>query len=448
MVHTAEFPYYDGLNAKLLAAIPKDAWEVLELGCANGRLGEACKRLNPSVRWTGVDINASALADACHRLDEAIQMNLDSPDASRLKGGYDVVVCGDVLEHLQDPMVLLRFAREVTSRDARLVCCIPNMTHGSVIERMLAGDLSYDDAGLLDRTHLRFLSPASSYKLLLDAGWLPHLSDSYTVGHQSQNFLQRLVFAAQEIGIPPRTAARNLLGYQFIVDCIKAPVVPAAPTATRFSVVVPVNNALQFELNVRRSPGIAEIGAEVIPVEGASSAAEAFTLGRQRASHKWIVFCHQDVYFPRESGRALTALFDSVPDSEASRTLIGFAGISRTSNAQTAPSGLVIDRMSRFDFPESANAVSLDELAIAVTTDTIHEIDPRFGWHIWATDLCLAAIHHRHASARIVRIPVFHNSYNDGTLPASFHAAMRALHDKYPAITVIPTLNGNFAARA
>jgi hypothetical protein len=32
--------YYDGLNQKLLAAIPTDAQRVLELGCANGRLGQ------------------------------------------------------------------------------------------------------------------------------------------------------------------------------------------------------------------------------------------------------------------------------------------------------------------------------------------------------------------------------------------------------------------------
>lgn len=31
--------YHDGLNAKLLDAIPTDARHVLELGCASGRLG-------------------------------------------------------------------------------------------------------------------------------------------------------------------------------------------------------------------------------------------------------------------------------------------------------------------------------------------------------------------------------------------------------------------------
>ena len=40
--------YYDGLNEKLLAAIPAQAQRVLELGCANGRLGRRYKEVNPN----------------------------------------------------------------------------------------------------------------------------------------------------------------------------------------------------------------------------------------------------------------------------------------------------------------------------------------------------------------------------------------------------------------
>jgi predicted TPR repeat methyltransferase len=52
--------YYDGLNQKLLHAIPTNARKVLELGCANGRLGQRYKELNRKSRWVGIDIAASA----------------------------------------------------------------------------------------------------------------------------------------------------------------------------------------------------------------------------------------------------------------------------------------------------------------------------------------------------------------------------------------------------
>ena len=60
--------YYDGLNQKLLAAIPADAKHVLELGCANGRLGQRFKELHPGVSWWGVEMSAEAAATAAqHR---------------------------------------------------------------------------------------------------------------------------------------------------------------------------------------------------------------------------------------------------------------------------------------------------------------------------------------------------------------------------------------------
>jgi SAM-dependent methyltransferase len=433
--------YFDGLNEKLKAAIPTDARSVLEFGCANGHLGAACKAGSPGLRWTGVDVSAAAVAEAATRLDATIQMNLDEPDPLRLGSDHDVVVFGDVLEHLRDPSRCLRTAYAASSTDARLVCCIPNMAHVSVIERMLAGDLSYDTAGLLDETHLRFLTPASTFKLLADAGWVPNLRDRYLVGHANQEFLNLLVAAAKQLGIPEQTALGHLVSYQMIIDCIKMPQAPAGATAP-FSVVVPVTNRQQFELNVRRSPGLAEVQAQVIPVEGAANPAEALAIGRGRAQSPWIIFCHQDIYFPSGTGHALAAMFGAIPAAESAGTLIGFAGIGQRQGAALGPAGLVVDRMLRFDYPESAAAISMDELAIAVCSDTVHAIDPALGWHLWATDLCLASRSGRGGTARIVRIPLFHNSYNDGQLSAAFHASVQVLRNKYPQLPEIQTLCG------
>ncbi|MHB8813055.1 MAG: class I SAM-dependent methyltransferase [Steroidobacteraceae bacterium] len=424
--------YHDGLNEKLRAALPGDARSVLELGCADGRLAAACKQVSPHMLWTGVDSSAGALAEAARRLDRVILMDLDRPDHAALGAGYDLVVLGDVLEDLRDPAACLRLAHEVSVPRARLVCCIPNMAHASVFERMLSGDLSYDSAGLLDATHLRFLSRGSAFKLLLDAGWLPNMRDRYVVGHGNEAFLRHLLAAAQEIGIPEQTALGHLLSYQIIVDCIKSPAVPAEGPAARFTVVVPVTNRLQFELNVGRSPGLAEVGAQIIPVEGARNPAEAFEAGRRRAGSPWIIFCHQDVYFPSGAGRHLAALFAAVPPAEVPRALIGFAGIGETHTGAIGSSGLVIDRAARFDHPASSAVLSIDEFAVAMSADTLHTIDPALGWHLWATDLCLAAAFGSRGQARIERVPLFHNSYNDGRLPASFHSAAQVLRNKYP----------------
>jgi hypothetical protein len=116
--------------------------------------------------------------------------------------------------------------------------------------------------------------------------------------------------------------------------------------------------------------------------------------------------------------------------------------MSELPNGTVARAGLVIDRGARFDYPQGAAAVSIDELAVGLAADSVHSIDPALGWHLWATDLCLAARGRGLTAPRIVRIPLFHNTYNDGQLPQSFYAAAGQLRAKYPQLASIPTLCG------
>ena len=151
--------YYGGLNQKLLKALPSVA-NVLELGCANGNLGKQYKTLNPSSQWVGVDCNEGALTKARTRLDHVYKLDLDEDDLSVIGNEFDIIVIGDLLEHLKDPEILLANLKLLCKSTSRLFCCVPNMSHISVIEQIVSGDISYVDMGLLDRTHLRFFSPS------------------------------------------------------------------------------------------------------------------------------------------------------------------------------------------------------------------------------------------------------------------------------------------------
>ena len=435
--------YYDGLNQKLLDAVP-DVGNVLELGCANGRLGRRYKELHPSARWTGIDLNPEAVTTAKPYLDAAYALDLDRDvDAlSAIGSGYDAVVIGDVLEHLKDPERVLARLLALTTADAKLVCCIPNMSHISVLERMIAGDITYDENGLLDKTHLRFFSPSSVYKLFLDSGWMPHLADKVTVGHENLRFAQGLIVTGAQIGMPQKTVERTIFTYQMIVECTKVPAVTPID-APPFTVIVAVNRDNQLNANLLHSPGLAEVGAQVVLCRNSASAAEAFENGLQQAQTPWVIFAHQDVYFPKTSGHALKRLFASIPEHDAADTLIGFAGIALDADSISSKAGLFIDRIHRFDFPASDQAISLDEFAIAVHRTTRHRIDPAFGWHMWATDLCVAAAVKGGPMAKIVRIPLFHNTFGEWDVPPEFAASAERLSAKYPNVPIIPTLCGN-----
>ena len=108
--------YYDGLNLKLLSAIPDDAKRVLELGCANGRLGRRFKELHPGVNWLGVELNPTAAADASRVLDKVVMLDLDQADLSAVGQDFDVIVIGDLLEHLKSPGDTLSALYDMSAR--------------------------------------------------------------------------------------------------------------------------------------------------------------------------------------------------------------------------------------------------------------------------------------------------------------------------------------------
>jgi hypothetical protein len=53
----------------------------------------------------------------------------------------------------------------------RLVASIPNVRHHTVVRALLAGNWTYEPAGLLDRTHLQFFTLRTIEDLLREAGF-------------------------------------------------------------------------------------------------------------------------------------------------------------------------------------------------------------------------------------------------------------------------------------
>ncbi len=437
--------YYDGLNLKLLEAIPADAQKILELGCANGRLGRKYKEKHPTVYWSGVEISSEAAKQAAEYLDTVHVIDLDTDDLSVVGKGFDTIVIGDLLEHLRNPKSILEKIHHLSDAQARIVCCVPNMSHSSVVQRLLTGDISYDASGLLDETHLKFFSPSSLFKLLLDSGWLPNMIDHYSTGLPDTSFNRDLISAAQKLGVPPSITALNLSLYQMIVFASKwqKKSFNSANCRTSLSVVVPVTRPWQCDLNISRSPGLTEIGADVVYVQGAGNAAEAFVSGLGKTTAPWIIMAHQDVYFPSGTGHAILRELVAIEDEGFAGTPVGFAGIAKNRLGETSYSGWVIDRRNLFQHKGSNAAESMDEFAICLHRDSKISIDPNLGWHLWATDLCLQAESLANRPiGRILEIPLFHNSVNDYTLPDDYHRSADYLLKKYPQLNSIQTLCG------
>ncbi|HUZ62590.1 MAG TPA: methyltransferase domain-containing protein, partial [Acetobacteraceae bacterium] len=113
---------------------------------------------NPAL---AADLHANC--DAVHIVD----LNDTLPDV----GMPDLVLLLDVLEHLADPLKLLSAITSIMAPHATVIVSVPNIAHLSVsIPLLLRGEFTYRDAGILDRTHLRFFVRDSAIGLLNAAG--------------------------------------------------------------------------------------------------------------------------------------------------------------------------------------------------------------------------------------------------------------------------------------
>ncbi|HEV2761262.1 MAG TPA: methyltransferase domain-containing protein [Acidimicrobiales bacterium] len=146
---------------------------VLDVGCATGYLAEALSARGCTV--SGVEFDAEAAEQARPHLERLVVGDIETMDLSEVFGEdrFDVIVFGDVLEHLRDPLSALRRAKALLTERGSVVASIPNIAHGSVRLALVAGRFDYQELGLLDSTHVRFFTRSSIEDLFREAGMVP-----------------------------------------------------------------------------------------------------------------------------------------------------------------------------------------------------------------------------------------------------------------------------------
>ena len=164
--------YFEHTRPELRALVPPTARRVLDVGCGAGGVGAALKA-ERDVEVVGLEGFPDAAEQARARLDEAHCVDLDAlPELPYPHGHFDAMVFGDVLEHLRDPFELLRRLKPLLKSDGVIVCSIPNVKHWSVLFPLLVHDRwEYQDAGLLDRTHVHFFTLEEISIMLAELGF-------------------------------------------------------------------------------------------------------------------------------------------------------------------------------------------------------------------------------------------------------------------------------------
>jgi len=169
MPEAAVAEYYRQPRHELVDLLPPRPRCVLDVGCGAGALGGAVKRRHPGCTVIGVEANADAARLAAGILDRVVVGDVERLALDDV-GPLDAILYGDVLEHLVDPWAVVRRHAALLADGGRVVASLPNVRSVEVLLGLLRGTWEYADAGILDRSHLRFFTRREGERLFADAG--------------------------------------------------------------------------------------------------------------------------------------------------------------------------------------------------------------------------------------------------------------------------------------
>jgi len=88
-----------------------------------------------------------------------------------------------------------------------------------MIARLLAGQWTYEDAGLLDRTHLRFFTVETMIKMFQDADWGSKIEAKPRIlwPDKTAAHIEALLPAAKMLGIDEKQVVVNSRAFQWVI---------------------------------------------------------------------------------------------------------------------------------------------------------------------------------------------------------------------------------------
>ncbi len=143
---------------------------LLDVGAAHGYL--AAELGSRGFRVTGIEADCVLGAEAARHCHEFLALDLDGA-LPRFPEPFNVMIFGDVLEHLKNPLAVLRQLTASLNENGAAIISLPNVANIYVRLNLLLGRFDYQDRGILDRTHLHFFTRKSFRQFLEAAGLEP-----------------------------------------------------------------------------------------------------------------------------------------------------------------------------------------------------------------------------------------------------------------------------------
>jgi 2-polyprenyl-3-methyl-5-hydroxy-6-metoxy-1,4-benzoquinol methylase len=163
--------YFGNARRDIVDALVTDgASSILELGCGAGGTGAAALAAGKAGTYVGIELNPAAAEQARQRITQVIEGDVEAVDVAALRNRFDALIISEVLEHLTDPWGVVRKLAGCLRPGAQVFASSPNVAHWRVVRSLLLGSFNYQEAGVMDRTHLRWFTPDTYRDMFEQAG--------------------------------------------------------------------------------------------------------------------------------------------------------------------------------------------------------------------------------------------------------------------------------------
>ncbi len=163
-----ESSYYSGTRLDIISFLPKNPNQnILEIGAGGGNSLCFIKENNLAKEVVGVELFELQGTNQNNPLiDQFIFSNIEEFNLSLSQNYFDVIILGDILEHLVDPWKTLTYIRKFLKKNGTILISLPNIREiNSLLKIFWLGDFKYGNDGVLDKTHLRFFCKKNMLEL-------------------------------------------------------------------------------------------------------------------------------------------------------------------------------------------------------------------------------------------------------------------------------------------
>lgn len=187
--------YYANIRYDLITLLPqKEGLKVLEIGAAYGETLFYLKENKLVSEAVGVDL----FEDVAHKenykpVDDFIFGNIEDINLDKYNNHFDVILLPDVLEHIENPVPVLKKIEEYLNENGQILVSMPNIRHFSAFVKIyLKGDFGYEEDGIFDYTHARFYCKKNIAQLIKKGGYKVVKSQAAFKTHKGFSFSKLL----------------------------------------------------------------------------------------------------------------------------------------------------------------------------------------------------------------------------------------------------------------